>query len=105
MRALLVLLALHVQIKAGAVWLDGGRAWRGVVTSPLVWSAAGDAVAFAGQDPAGKARLVVVLAGPTVMTWPLPQPARAVFWLGPTRVAAGPSVLEPRAVASFSVGP
>ena len=107
MRALALLFALathpRVEVRAGAVWVDGGRAWRGVVTSPLVWSSDGDAVAFAGRDPGGRARLVVLLAGPTVMTWPLPQAARAVVWLGPTRVGAGPSVLEPRAVASFTV--
>ena len=107
MRALALLLALATQpraeVRAGSVWLDGQRAWRGVPTSPLVWSATGEAVAFAGRDPTGRARLVVVLDGPTVMTWPLAQPARAVVWLGPRRVGAGPSVLEPRAVASFSV--
>src|SRR5262249_7320742 len=94
----------RVEVRRGSVWVDGGRAWRGSVPSPLVWSASCGAVASAGAHGAGRATFVVLLtAGPTVITWPLPQPARAVFWLGPTRVGAGASVLEPRAVGSFTV--
>lgn len=98
----------RAEVRGRAVWLDGTLAWRGAVTSPLVWSRAGEAVAFAGRDSAGRAALVVVVAGvrPTVLTWPIPrsaQPARAVTWLGPTRIGAGPTELDPRIVASYSI--
>jgi hypothetical protein len=96
-------------IRGPAVWLDGAPAWRGAVTSPLVWSADAGAVAFTGRDARGREALIVILpndGSPQVLTWPIPhtaQPARAVTWLGPTRIGAGPSVLEPRVVASFTV--
>src|SRR5260221_10291876 len=73
-----------------ALWVGGDRCWRGAhVTSELVWSRRGDAVAFV----ADATTLVVVLvpdgAQPATLTWPVPavaQPARAVAWLGPTSV-------------------
>jgi hypothetical protein len=96
----------RVAVRGEGVWLDGARAWRGSVVSPLVWSADGGAVAFVGRDARGRTTLVVVVpadAAPQVLVWPLPSPARAVTWLGPTRIGAGPSELEPRMVASFTV--
>jgi hypothetical protein len=92
--------------RAGGVWLDGACVWRGVARSPLVWSAAGDAVAFTGRARGGGDALVVLVPGAAPMTWAIPaaaQPARAVMWLGPTSLGAGPSALQPRLVASFSV--
>src|SRR5262249_61982062 len=78
------------------------------ITPPLVWSRRGDAVAFAARDVRGSARLVVLLVqldgSVTPLEWAIPraaQPARAVTWLGPTRVGTGPSALEPRATASW----
>ena len=96
-------------VRGQAVILDGAPAWRGAVASPLVWSEDAAAVAFVGRDGRGHEALVVLLPGdgaPQILSWPIPrvaQPARAVTWLGPTRIGAGPSVLEPRVVASFSV--
>jgi hypothetical protein len=71
-------------------------------TSPFVWSPRGDAVAFASRDRTGHPSLVVLLAHGPPLTWRLPEPARAVAWLGPTRVGAGPSELTPRMVASWT---
>jgi hypothetical protein len=96
-----------------AVWIDGAPAWRGgAVLSPLVWSQGGDAVAFAARDRSGRAALIVLLPGvgsgrALVLSWLIPRaalPARAVTWLGPTRLGTGPTELEPRMIASFSVG-
>ena len=96
----------RVLVRGRTVWLDGAAAWHGAVTSPLVWSADSAAVAFTGRDARGRAALVVLLPGPQAISWPIPasaQPARAVTWLGPTKIGAGPSVLEPRVIASFTV--
>jgi hypothetical protein len=94
----------------GEVRVDGRRVWRGRrVLSPLVWSDQGGALAFTARDRGGRTTLVVVIfldgADPAAMTWAVPraaEPARAVTWLGATRLGAGPSELEPRLVASFS---
>jgi len=102
--------AHRAEARRGAVVVDGRRVWRGQrVISPLVWSDQGGALAFTGRDRAGRTTLVVVLfldgADPAAMTWAVPrnaEPARAVTWLGATRLGAGPSELEPRLVASFS---
>ena len=96
--------------RGGEVRVDGQRVWRGQrVLSPLVWSDQGGALAFTARDRAGRTTLVVVVlldgADPAAMTWAVPraaEPARAVTWLGATRLGAGPSELEPRLVASFS---
>jgi hypothetical protein len=101
----------RVKARRGAVYVDGEAAWRGRrVDSPLVWSTSGDAVAFTGRDRAGRRTLVALVfsrdATPAALSWPIPraaEPARAVTWLGPTRLGAGPTVLEPRVVASFTV--
>jgi hypothetical protein len=99
-----------------AVWIDGRLGWpesdaRAAprITTPLVWSRRGDAVAFAareGHTGGSVHRLVVVVAAggdePVAITWAMPQPARVVTWLGDRRVGAGPSALDPKVVASFS---
>jgi hypothetical protein len=100
----------HAEARRGAVRVDGKRVWRGrKVLSPLVWSRQGGALAFTGRDRGGRTALVVVVfvdgADPAAMSWTVPrtaEPARAVTSPGPTRLGAGPSVLEPRLVASFS---
>jgi hypothetical protein len=115
MRLLVLLWALgssggRAETRGSAVFLDGEPAWRGrAVTSPLAWSPRGDAVAFTARDRAGRGVLIVLLAPrhaePETLSWPIPrsaQPARAVTWLGPTRLGAGPSVLSPKVIASFS---
>lgn len=96
-----------------AVWIDGRIGWPQAgsslaprITSDVVWSQKSDAVAFVGREPGGKITLVVILVdelGPIAVTWPVPSgvSARAVFWLGPQRVAAGPKELEPKIVASW----
>jgi hypothetical protein len=104
------------EVRNGQVLIDGHRRWpetgtgSAEVTSPLVWSASGDAVAFATRDPRGACTLVVVLVdgqGPhTTMQWPVPQharPARAIQWLGASRVGVGPAELDLKAVASWKV--
>lgn len=101
----------HARHAGNTVLVDGDPIWRGRgVVSPLVWSERGDAVAFTARDRAGKHALVVLVvsddAEPAALTWPIPRgarPARAVTWLGPRRLGAGPTELDPRVVASFSV--
>lgn len=103
----------RIETRRGAVYVDGQAAWRGrrVDTAP-VWSHRGDAVAFTARDGAGRRALVAVIfpdgAAPAALSWPIPrnaEPARVVTWLGPNRLGAGPSELEPTVVASFSVLP
>src|SRR5262249_43155939 len=101
------------EVREGVVYVGRVPRWpeRGAgqdITTPLVWSRRGDAVAFAARDVRGSARLVVLLVqldgSVTPLEWAIPraaQPARAVTWLGPTRVGTGPSALEPRATASW----
>jgi hypothetical protein len=96
-----------------AVWVDGRIGWPEAgaklapqITSDVVWSKKGDAVAFVGRERSGMATLVVILLddlGPIAITWPIPSgvSARAVFWLGPQRVAAGPKDLDPKIVATW----
>lgn len=101
----------HARHAGDTVLVDGDPVWRGRgVVSPLVWSDRGDAVAFTARDRAGRHALVVLVvpdgAEPATISWPIPRaarPARAVTWLGPTRLGAGPTVLDPRVVASFSL--
>jgi hypothetical protein len=100
-----------VKVRRSALYVDGTARWHGHVTSPVVWSERGDALAFTGRDAHGRARLVVVLVDDaieaTAFSWPVParaQPARAVSWLGDGRVGAGPSVLQPKMVVAFSTG-
>lgn len=96
-----------------AVWIDGRIAWPDAgaklapqITSDLVWSKTGDAVAFTAREKTGAGTLVVVLIdeiGSIPITWPIPTgvSARSVFWLGPQRVGAGPKELDPKIVASW----
>jgi hypothetical protein len=98
-----------------AVWLDGRLLWPEAdarlapeITTSLVWSAKGDAVAFVARERTGQASLVVVLVPeddpPAALTWVIPAsalPAKAVSWLGPTRVAVGPTELAPKVIASW----
>jgi hypothetical protein len=103
----------EAEVRGGIVYVGTVPRWPEAgggqhITTPLVWSGRGDAVAFAARDGRGSARLVVLLVeadgSVTPLEWPIPraaQPARAVTWLGPTRVGTGPSALEPRATASW----
>jgi hypothetical protein len=101
----------RISTRRGAVYVDGEPAWRGRrLTSALVWSQRGDAVAFTARDRAGRGTLVALIfadgAAPAAISWPIPraaEPAHVVTWLGPTRLGAGPSVLEPKVVASFTM--
>jgi len=103
--------AHEVLASKNAVWVDGAVHWQGrKVTSPIAWSDRGDAFAFAAVDQRGRARLVVVVVHegfePATFSWPISaaaRPARAVTWLGETRVGTGPSVLEPRMIAEFTL--
>jgi hypothetical protein len=105
----------QADVRGGVVYVNDVARWpetplRYSITSPLVWSRRGDALAFAARAARGEARLVVLLVEPGGATqsleWPIPataQQARAVTWLGPTRVGTGPSALEPRATATWVV--
>jgi hypothetical protein len=100
-----------VSVTRGAVHVDGELRWRGrEVTSPVVWSGRGNALAFTGRDTRGRTRLVVVVVDeaiePTAISWIVPPaagPARAVVWLGEGRVGAGASQLQPAVVGEFSL--
>ncbi len=79
------------------------------IMTPVVWSRQGDAVALVSRDAHGLSQLVVAIvdgdAAGNALSWPIPPsalPARAVTWLGPTRVAAGPREMEPKVVASWT---
>jgi hypothetical protein len=102
-----------------ALWIDGAPVWpvgqAGVaaLVGPLSWSKKGDAVATIAQK-GGHTFLIVAVLGPSggarvdvqALEWLIPAsvgPARAIMWLGPTRVAVGPREMEPKLVASWSV--
>jgi hypothetical protein len=96
-----------------AVWVDGRIGWpeagsklAPTIASDVVWSKKGDAVAFVGRERGGASTLVVVLVddgAPVAITWAIPSGlvTRAVFWLGPQRVGAGPKDLDPKIVATW----
>lgn len=98
-----------------ALYVDGRAYWPPAdariaprITTSLVWSRGGDALAFVANE-AGRSTLVVALVdgegAPMALSWPIPTaagPARAIMWLGSTRVAVGPRELEPKVVASWS---
>jgi hypothetical protein len=89
--------------------VDGVARWRGTqVTSPLSFDQGTHAVAFTARTRTGPQLVVVLLDGDAagqMLSWPIPQgtQARAVVWLGPSRIAAGPSEFEPRVTASWQL--
>jgi hypothetical protein len=95
------------------VWLDGARVWpaRGSghprIVTPLLWSGAGDAIAFLAQRGEKSLEIVVLVldrGAITPLSWPVPAaalPARVVTWVGPTKVAIGPTAFAPKAAVSF----
>jgi hypothetical protein len=99
-----------------AVWLDGARIWpsraeakaRPRIVSSLSWSPPGDAIAFVAQSAENKIELIILVidrGAATPLAWPLPVaalPARFVTWVGPTKVAIGPTAFQPRAAVSFA---
>lgn len=98
-----------VRVGESVLWRAPGKGTR--VVSDVVWSRAGDAVAFATRDRAGRTRLVVVMVGGDVhgqaVTWTVPPRAinvrrPAVIWLGARRVVLGASELQPALIASWT---
>jgi hypothetical protein len=100
-------------VRGDSVWLDGTRVWPARKTtaleprivSPLTWSTARDAIAFVTQTSQQKSELVILVldrGNVTPLSWALPFPARAVTWVGPTKVAVGPTAFEPRASVSYA---
>jgi hypothetical protein len=102
----------EAKAQGGVVYIDGVERWRGQgLSSGLAWSERHDALAFAGWDRSGEARLVVLIVDdelePTVIIWTVPavaQPARTVTWLGLGRIGAGPDELNPKMIAEYSLG-
>jgi hypothetical protein len=107
----------EIRARAGggqAVYVDGTLLWPAAgaarapkVTGPMRWSRRGDAVAWIAKDGASTL-LVVGLVGKgserQALEWALPEaalPAKAIMWLGPSKVAVGPREMEPRLVASW----
>ena len=99
-----------IRLGARVLWRASSR--RTQVASDVVWSRAGDAVAFATRDGAGRMRLVVVMVGGDlhgqVVSFAIPaRPDAArrphVIWLADQRVLVGASELEPTLVASWKV--
>jgi hypothetical protein len=91
--------------------------WRGSsagtqVVSDVVWSRAGDAVAFATRDRAGRTRLVVVMVAGDAhgqsVSWAVPTRVLTasrpvVVWLDARRLLLGASALQPALVASWTM--
>ena len=99
-----------VRIGEQVLWRASNPGTR--VVSDVVWSRAGDAVAFATRDRAGHLRLVVVMVGGDVhgqaVTWAVPPRAitvrrPAVIWLDARRVVLGASELKPALIASWNI--
>jgi hypothetical protein len=102
-----------------SIFVDGRRVWPSseadarhpqVIGRPS-WARAGHAVAWLAHEPAGATTLVVaVLDGAgagQALEWNLPSaalPARAIMWMGASRLAVGPREMEPRLVASWGGG-
>ena len=92
------------------VYLDGRRVWPddsaprtiGVVA----WSRRCQTCALVSKslDLHGRG-MIIEPAGvaPAAMRWAIPDgsPARAITWLGPSRVGVGPALLDPKVVASW----
>jgi hypothetical protein len=99
-----------LEVASGAILVDGRRVHAGernakVLALPICRDD-GRAVAWMERG-GGQTRLLVlpVMDDPTVvLPWPLPAVGRddRVFWIARTRVTVGPSLLAPRAVASWS---
>jgi hypothetical protein len=98
------------EVSRGAVLVDGRRvdADDGAVTILAAPSCRADGTALAWIERRGAETRLVVLpemdgrAAP--LPWPLPFDATTdhVFWASRTRVVVGPSMLAPRAVASWT---
>jgi hypothetical protein len=120
--------AAHGEVRQRAVVAAGSRGdasvrvgervlWRASnpstrVVSDVVWSRAGDAVAFATRDRVGHMRLVVVMVGGDAhgqaVSWAVPPRAinvsrPSVIWLDARRVSLGASELQPTLVASWTI--
>lgn len=102
--------AASVRLGARVLWR--GSSPRTKVASDVVWSRAGDAVAFATRDAGGRMKLLVVMVGGDlhgqVVSFAIPAHADAarrpvVTWLDGQRVLVGASELEPALVASWKV--
>jgi hypothetical protein len=101
----------HVaHVAGGAVFVDGRRVHpqKGSVylLRAPAWRADGGALAWLERSD-GQARLVVLpqIGGAAEpLPWDLPQMSSddGVFWAGPNRIVVGPSLLAPRAVASWT---
>jgi len=100
----------RLEIARGAVFVDGRRvspSARDVrVLAPLACRSDGTAVAWVERGD-GETRLLVLPAmerHTDALPWRLPFVASddRVFWATRTRVVVGPSLLAPRAVASWS---
>jgi hypothetical protein len=98
-----------VEFRDGAVYLDGRSARPGgagvELAAPPVWRSDGAALAWIERD-ADRLMLVVLAtldAGVSPLTWDLPATLADlhVYWAGRTRVVVGPSLLDPRASASW----
>jgi hypothetical protein len=101
---------LSLRVGERQVWRGSGAGTR--VVSDVVWSRAGDAVAFATRDRAGRTRLVVVMVGGDAhgqsVSWSVPPRALTasrpvVVWLGARRLVLGASELQPAVVASWTM--
>jgi hypothetical protein len=102
-----------------ALFVDGRRVWPAsgagerhphVIARPT-WARAGHAVAWLAHEPTGATTLVVALVGGAAagqaLEWNVPQaalPARAIMWMGASKLAVGPREMEPRLVASWGGG-
>jgi hypothetical protein len=100
------------------IFVDGRRVWPAdldarhpqVIGRPS-WARAGHAVAWLAHEPTGATTLVVALVGGAsagqALEWNVPSaalPARAIMWMGASKLAVGPREMEPRLVASWGGG-
>jgi hypothetical protein len=99
-----------------SIFVDGRRVWPTsdadarhpqVIGRPS-WARAGGAVAWLAHEPTGATTLFVALldgaAAGQALEWNLPPqalPARAIMWMGASKLAVGPREMEPRLVASW----
>jgi len=102
-----------------ALWIDGHLVWprvddkarvvrRPTVTGRPSWARAGHAVALLAREAGGGTTLVVALvdgaAAGEALEWNIPAaalPARAIMWMGASKLAVGPREMEPKLVASW----